>query len=60
MSEQKGGRKKGTGPPRTHTGSLNCVFTSVITARIDSSFENMSSVESAWPPIIEDIYLEVE
>ena len=52
--------RKGTSPPKTHTGSLNCVFTSVITARIDSSFENMSSVASAWPPINVDIYLEVE
>ena len=38
---------EGASPPRTHTGSLNWVFTSVITARIDSSFENMSSVASA-------------
>lgn len=37
------------------TGSLNWVFTSVITARIDSSFENMSSVASAWPPMRLDI-----
>lgn len=37
------------------TGSLNCVFTSVMTARMDSSFENISSVESAWAPIRLDI-----
>lgn len=38
-------------------GSLNWVLTSVMTDRIDSSFANMSSCASCWPPIIVDIYL---
>lgn len=41
---------------KTHTGSLNCVFTSVITARMDSSFANMSSGASACPPMRLVIY----
>lgn len=39
----------------TRTGSLNWVLTSLITARIDSSFANMSSCESCCPPIMDDI-----
>jgi uncharacterized radical SAM superfamily Fe-S cluster-containing enzyme len=37
------------------TGSLNCVFTSVITARMLSSLENRSSVLPIPPPIKLDI-----
>ena len=39
-----------------HTGSLNWLLTSEMTARIDSSFANISSCEPACPPIIADIF----